>query len=58
MKTLENKFYNIHSIINANTIPMVDGSKWIIWSLGLLKDGYTLRRVNKAADILTRLTRI
>ena len=55
MKNLENKFYNIHAIINANTIPMVDNSKWIVWSFNLLKKGYSLRTINRMASTLTNI---
>lgn len=51
MKNL-NKIYNINSIVNANATPMVDGSKWIKWSLDRIKSGLDLRRVNKIADML------
>ena len=48
-----NKFYNINHIINANTTEMVDGSKWINWSLSRKKEGHTFRRINLMAQIIT-----
>lgn len=48
-----NKFYNINHIINANTTEMVDGSKWINWSLDRKKEGHTFRRINLMAQIIT-----
>ena len=53
MKTLENKFFNINNIVNANSIKMVDGSKWVNWSLNRLKDGTSKRDLNLIASILT-----
>jgi len=53
MKTEENKFYNINNIVNANSTPMVDGSKWIVWGLDNLKNGLTKRRLNKIAELIT-----
>lgn len=47
------KFYNINSVINANSIEMVDGSKWVKWSLDRIKDGLPLRNLNRIADMLT-----
>lgn len=46
-------FYNINDIINANCIEMVDGSKWISWSLAQLKRGLPKRNLNKIAQLLT-----
>ena len=51
---LEDKFYNINHIVNANAIPMVDGSKWIVWGLDNMKKGSSKRQINMIADILTR----
>jgi hypothetical protein len=46
------KFYNINTIINANATKMVDGSKWINWSLDRIKEGLPLRNVNRIADFI------
>lgn len=48
-----NKFYDINHIVNANTTPMVDGSKWINWALNRKKEGHTLRKINQIAQILS-----
>lgn len=48
------EFYNIHHIINANAIEMVDGSKWVKWSLDRLKSGLSKRKLNLIADLATR----
>ena len=53
MRTSENKFYNINHIVNANSTPMVDGSKWITWGLNNLKKGLTKRKLNKIAELIT-----
>jgi len=53
METSKNKFYNIHEMINANTTPMVDGSKWISWANDRLKDGLSPRRLNKIAGLIS-----
>jgi hypothetical protein len=49
----ENSFYNINSIVNANATEMVDGSKWVNWSLNQLKKGLTKRKLNKIAQLVT-----
>ena len=51
MKT--NYFYSINAMVNANCVPMVDGSKWIMWALQRKKEGVPLRSLNKIACILT-----
>lgn len=53
MRTTENKFYNINSIVNANSIEMVDGSKWITWGLNQIKEGLTKRKLNRIAELVT-----
>lgn len=52
MKTTN--FYSINSIVNANCVPMVDGSKWIVWALQRKKEGIPLRSLNRIADLLTK----
>ena len=47
------KFYNINHIINANATPMVDKSKWVSWSLNLLKKGKSSRSINRIAHLIT-----
>ena len=49
----ENKIYNINQIINAHTIPMVDGSNWVKWASDRIKEGLSIRRLNKIAENLT-----
>jgi hypothetical protein len=49
----QNGFYNINNIVNANATEMVDGSKWIKWSLNQLKKGLPKRNLNKIAALIT-----
>lgn len=53
MEAQENKFYNINHIVNANSTEMVDGSKWVTWSLNNIRKGLTKRRLNKIAESIT-----
>lgn len=49
----ESNFYDINHIVNANTTEMVDGSKWINWSLKRKKEGHSLRKINQLAQTIT-----
>jgi hypothetical protein len=51
MKTTN--FHSINSIVNANCVPMFDGSNWIMWALQRKKEGIPLRSINMIADIIT-----
>jgi hypothetical protein len=54
MKTPRNKFYNINAMVNANVVPMVDSSKWIAFSLHLKKRAFSLRTINRIAELVTQ----
>jgi len=49
---MKKSFYNINDIVNANATEMIDGSKWVSWSLSQLKRGVPKRNVNKIASLI------
>ena len=56
MKNPERNFFNIHSMVNANTIEMVDGSKWITWCLRQIKKRNLSKvQINRIANSLNEL---
>jgi hypothetical protein len=49
-----NQIFCINSMINANSIEMIDNSKFIVWLLNLKKKGFPIRQLNKITYQLTK----